>query len=301
MKKSRFTEEQIVAILKEAEAGLSNKEICRKHGIANQAFYHWKAKYGGMNVSDVKRLKALEDENAQLKRGRHSCARHRGAEERSGQKSGLTTSQAREAVDALCEVGISERHACGVVGLPRSTRRRESTKNDTPLCERIIELAQERRRFGYRRITALLQREGKPINHKRVYRIYREENLQVRKRNRKKLRIFRKPLKSATGPNQRWSLDFVSDSLASERRYRTLNWFLDLEPMHVLALKAGVRITTNIARIVRLITSHQRSLQVNSISMSCLLDVVDLLGAGQNYLSDPTLRCLSMKDIEQDC
>lgn len=68
MRKSRFTEEQIVAILKENDGGVTGKEICRKHGISNQTLYHWKSKYAGMNVSDVRRLKALEDENAQLKK-----------------------------------------------------------------------------------------------------------------------------------------------------------------------------------------------------------------------------------------
>jgi putative transposase len=68
MKKSRFTEEQIVAILKEQEAGAKTVDVCRKHGISDATFYKWKAKYGGLEVSDAKRLKALEDENAKLKK-----------------------------------------------------------------------------------------------------------------------------------------------------------------------------------------------------------------------------------------
>ena len=68
MKKSRFSETQIVSILKEVDAGLKVEEICRKHGISNATYYNWKSKYGGMEASDVKRLKELEEENDKLKK-----------------------------------------------------------------------------------------------------------------------------------------------------------------------------------------------------------------------------------------
>ncbi|EHK80067.1 insertion sequence transposase protein [Sinorhizobium meliloti CCNWSX0020] len=68
MKKQRFTEEQIIAVLKEQEAGAKAADLCRKHGISEATFYNWKAKYGGMEVSEAKRLKALEEENAKLKK-----------------------------------------------------------------------------------------------------------------------------------------------------------------------------------------------------------------------------------------
>ena len=68
MKRSRFNEEQIISILKEQEAGLGTADLCRKHGISSATFYKWKAKYGGLEVSDARRLKALEDENARLKK-----------------------------------------------------------------------------------------------------------------------------------------------------------------------------------------------------------------------------------------
>jgi putative transposase len=68
MKRSRFTEEQIIAILREQETGVPVSDLCRKHGLSSPTFYKWKAKYGGMDVSEARRLKALEDENAKLKR-----------------------------------------------------------------------------------------------------------------------------------------------------------------------------------------------------------------------------------------
>lgn len=68
MKRSRFSEEQIIGVLKEQEAGHATADVCRRHGISSATFYKWKAKYGGLEVSEAKRLKALEDENARLKK-----------------------------------------------------------------------------------------------------------------------------------------------------------------------------------------------------------------------------------------
>jgi putative transposase len=68
MKRSRFSEEQIIGVLKEHEAGVKTADLCRKHGISEATFYNWKAKFGGMDVSEAKRLKALEEENARLKK-----------------------------------------------------------------------------------------------------------------------------------------------------------------------------------------------------------------------------------------
>jgi putative transposase len=68
MKRSRFSEEQIIGVLKEQEAGMATAEVCRRHGISPATFYNWKSKFGGMEVSEAKRLRALEDENAKLKK-----------------------------------------------------------------------------------------------------------------------------------------------------------------------------------------------------------------------------------------
>ena len=119
----------------------------------------------------------------------------------------------------------SERRACQLAGMGRSSCRYQARRReDEELRQRLRALAGERRRFGYRRLGVLLRREGWAVNHKRVYRLYRQEHLQVRKRLRKRTAgVERAPLAVPSGPNERWSMDFMTDSLATGRRFRTLN------------------------------------------------------------------------------
>ena len=120
--------------------------------------------------------------------------------------------------------GLSQRHACRLVGLDRSTLRyRRKRPDDATVRQRLRELAAERRRFGYRRLGWMLQREGHAMNHKKLYRLYREEQLMVRRRRgRKRALGTRAPMMLPEAINQRWSLDFVSDALSDGRRFRIL-------------------------------------------------------------------------------
>lgn len=120
---------------------------------------------------------------------------------------------------------ISERRACALVSLARDSWRNPPTKpaQDAPLRQRIAQLAHERRRFGYRRIADMLRADGEVVNDKRVYRLYRAEDLAVRKRRgKKRLKLERIPLHHCTTINEVWSLDFVSDALANGRRIKCL-------------------------------------------------------------------------------
>ena len=122
------------------------------------------------------------------------------------------------------EYQMSERHACRLMGLGRSTHRyRARRERDAALRMRLKELAARRMRFGYRRLTAMLLREGMPANHKRVYRLYREEGLAMRIRKRRRIRWSGAVVKpAASQPNQRWSMDFVTDCVSSGKVIRML-------------------------------------------------------------------------------
>lgn len=151
---------------------------------------------------------------------------------------------------AIDKKDYSQRRACDLVGVaPRVYRYRSRRPDDGPLRARLKVLAAERRRFGYRRLHLLLKREGLTVNHKRLYRIYREERLVVRRRGgRKRALGSRSPIWVPHGANQRWSLDFVSDSFADGRRFRILA-IVDDFTRECLTLVADTSISG--ARVVR--------------------------------------------------
>ena len=225
MKRKRHTEEQIITILKEHEAGMKTADLCRKHGISEASFYNWKAKYGGLEVSEAKRLRGLESENAKLKKLLADAMLDNAALKDLLAKKMVTPAAKREAVAHVCSAfELSERRACIMIGCVRMTVRYCSRRpQDTELRERLRALAHERRRFGYRRLHVLLRREGFIVNHKRLFRIYREERLLVRRPGgRKRALGTRAPMLIPEWPNDRWSLDFVADQFIDGRRLRIL-------------------------------------------------------------------------------
>jgi putative transposase len=134
----------------------------------------------------------------------------------------------RQAVGVMrSEVAVSERRACGLIPIHRATCRYQRRRSEDPrLRERLRELAATRRRFGYRRLKILLKREGFAVNHKRVYRLYVEEKLGLRrKRGRRRLptTAARVPPKLPVRPDEVWTMDFTQDAFASGRKFRTLN------------------------------------------------------------------------------
>lgn len=148
-------------------------------------------------------------------------------------------------VGYLCGVyRVSQRRACRVARLDRSTHRYQSSRDPrTALRLRIREIAQVRIRYGYRKIRVLLNREGWQVGKKLVYRLYQEEGLALRQQPRRKRRVSvnRRERIRPTAPNQVWSMDFVADQLADGRRFRALT-MVDIYTRESLAIEAGQRL-----------------------------------------------------------
>lgn len=155
--------------------------------------------------------------------------------------------------------GMSERRACRLTGLARSTKRRVlKIAADEELSARLGQLARERQRFGYRRLTALLSREGRKVNHKKIYRLYRTMGLSMRRKIRRHSarRLLPPAWEKAplARPNQRWAMDFVSDTLATGRTFRALTvvdeFTREAPAIEVDTSLPGLRVVRVLERIV---------------------------------------------------
>lgn len=234
MKKSRYTEEQIIGILKQHEAGVKTADPCREHGISTAIIYGWKSKFGGVDVREAQRLRRMENEDGRLKQLVGGPEPTQGDTEGGDLRKRLELAELRkEEALVSTEVGQSQRTACKLLGVDRSSYR---YKPRLDLNAELMMLARQGSRLGYRRLHALLERRGRAVNVKRVYRLYAEVGLAVRPRRPK--RLVRDPLASArlTRPNQQRAMDFIMDGLAKGRMVRILS-MVDAFTRECLALE----------------------------------------------------------------
>lgn len=189
----------------------------------------------------------------------------------------MTPAVKRQAVAHLqSKHGVSERRACAVLQVDRSSIRYKSIRaEDTDLREAMKKVAFERRRFGYRRVHVMLQRQGWHVNHKKIRRLYREEKLTVCKRGgRKRALGTRRPMLVLKKPNERWSLDFVSDAFTDGRRFRVLAVVDDFS-RECLALVpdtslSGLRMTRELDAIIRQRGKPKTIVSDNGTEMTCM-------------------------------
>jgi len=288
-------------VLRELEAGAKTEQVCRRHGISSATFYKWKAKYGGLDVSEARRLKSLEDENRRLKKLlAESMLDKRGAEG-PARKKRLKPVARKAAVARLVEQrGLSQVRACRLVGLNRSSMNyRPRRPDDSLLRQRLRELAAERRRFGYRRLGWLLEREGHVMNRKKLYRLYREEKLMVRRRRgRKRALGTRAPMMLPGAINQRWSLDFVVDALSDGRRLRILCVVDDFSRECLATLVdtslGGVRVVRELDRLTAKRALPRMVLATTGPSSPAAQCCVGPPGDWSGTTSNPASRCRTL-------
>ena len=173
MRKARFTEHQIITVLKSVEAGRTVKDVCREAGISEASYYNWKAKFGGMEASDIKKMKDLEDENRRLKQMFADLSLECRALKDVIEKS-LKPAIKRELVNYLAaHYAMSIRHACRTLSLSRTVfRYLPDTRRNEPVIVALTAAAERYPRYGFKKLFQVLRRQGNAWNHKRVHRIY---------------------------------------------------------------------------------------------------------------------------------
>ncbi|UNH25633.1 IS3 family transposase [Moellerella wisconsensis] len=254
MKKARFTETQIVNILKLADSGMKVEDICRQNGISNATYYNWKSKYGGMEANDVKRLKELEDENAKLKKLFAEVSLENHAMKELFRKKGLVVAEKRSCAQSLKEAGLSVIKACKLTSLSRATfyhQQIDWRKKDQVVIDAIQSVLAKSPQSGFWKCYFRLRFQGYPFNHKRVYRVYCRLGLNQKRRVKKVLpKREKRPLVIEKVPNIQWALDFMHDSLYCGKRFRTLN-IIDEGTRECLAIEVDTSLPAE--RVIRVL------------------------------------------------
>ena len=155
------------------------------------------------------------------------------------------------------EYAVSERRVCGLMTMAMSSYRYRSKRSDEPLRTKLVELAREKPRFGYRRLHVLLRRGGENVNHKRLHRVYREAGLAIRRKKRKHCVREGKPLVARTSANQEWALDFVHDAVECGRTIRVLS-VVDAYTRECLALEVDTSFASRrVTRVLEAIITER--------------------------------------------
>ncbi|WP_188855052.1 IS3 family transposase [Aureimonas glaciei] len=234
MPQKKHQPEEIVAKLRQVDVllsqGRSVSEAIRTISVTPFTYYRWRKEFGGLKSDQVKRLKELEKENERLRKAVSDLTLEKLILKEAAFGKLVSPARRRQCIDhAVMKFGVSERLACRVLGQHRSTQRKvpRGRLDDAALTADIVELATRYGRYGYRRITALLQEAGWLVNRKRVERIWRQEGLKVPLRQPKRGRLW---LNDGSCirlrpqyPNHVWSYDFVEDRTHNGRKFRMLN------------------------------------------------------------------------------
>ncbi|MBT4304434.1 MAG: IS3 family transposase [Chloroflexi bacterium] len=252
-RKRRYSTEQIITKLREADVMLSQEktaeEISRVLEISKQTYYRWRKEYRGLNMTQAKKLKELEKENARLKTLVADLSLDNAIIKEVLSKKIASPDRRRQAVKQVIDaMDVSERRACRAIQQPRSTQRYPKVipGDEELIRSKVIELVSQYGRYGYRRVTALLRNQGWIINHKRIERIWREEGLKVPQKQPKRGRLW---LNDGSVirlrpefPKHVWSYDFMHDRTHNGVPYRILN-VIDEYTRECLAVKVARSLT----------------------------------------------------------